>query len=193
MKLDQQSKLSHITISLHWLVGLLIIGLLGSGVYMVETKAYGTYDWHKSFGVLVLIFVIPRVLWRLRNGWPQPVASHKRYEHTLARCVHWTLIIGMCLMPLSGFVMSAMGGSGVPFFGLNLIGENNLSGEPGEFVPHNEFLAELFYFAHTTLSKIMIIAVILHVVGALKHHIVDRDGTLRRMLGEEIRFDQSQR
>lgn len=193
MQLDQQSKLSRTTISLHWLVGLLIIGLLGSGVYMVETKAYGTYDWHKSFGVLVLIFVIPRVLWRLRNGWPQPVASHKRYEQTLARCVHWTLIIGMCLMPLSGFLMSAMSGSGVSFFGMNLIGENNPSGEPGEFVPHNEFLSETFHFMHTTLSKIMIIAVILHVVGALKHHIVDRDGTLRRMLGEEIRFDQSQR
>jgi cytochrome b561 len=189
MQLDQQSKLSRTTISLHWLVGLFIIGLLGSGVYMVETRAYGIYDWHKSFGVLILVLVIPRVLWRLHNGWPQPAASHKRYEHILARSVHWTLIIGMCLMPLSGFLMSAIGGSGVSFFGINLIVENNPSGEPGQFVPHNQFLADLFHFVHTTSSKIMIIAVTLHVVGALKHHIVDRDGTLRRMLGEEIRCD----
>lgn len=67
--MDTYHKLSRQTVFLHWIVAVGIIGLLAVGVYMHETESFFLYPWHKSFGVLILLFVIWRIINRIKNGW----------------------------------------------------------------------------------------------------------------------------
>lgn len=184
MKLDTPSKFSPTTIALHWIVGLTMIGLLAVGVYMAETETYFLYQWHKSFGVAIFAVILLRVVWRLKNGWPTPVSQYKKWEHTLAKIVHWTLIIGTLLMPISGFLMSAVGGHGVDFFGIELVARNANPENAREALPHNETIAGLAHEIHEYAGFAIIGALVLHIAGAIKHHAVDKDATLRRMLGK---------
>lgn len=186
MQLDTREKFSHLTIALHWLVGLSIIGLLAVGVYMTETETGSLYPIHKAFGFLIFFVVLVRVVWRLKNGWPTPVSQYSQIEQILAKVVHWVLILGTLLMPVSGFLMSTMGGHGLDVFGLEVFARNVDPENPTKAMPINKDLASFAHSAHHWLGEAMIVAVILHVVGALKHHLIDRDGTLRRMLGARV-------
>jgi len=186
MKLDTPSKLSSNTLLLHWIVGIMMISLLGTGIYMEENEVFALYPWHKSFGVLLVGFVVLRVIWRLKNGWPTPVSDYSSLEKALSKVVHYLLIIGTILMPVSGFMMSAMGGHGVELFGLELVARNPNPANPQEVIALNGTLAGLGHEAHGLGGKVIIAAVVLHTAGALKHHIIDKDGTLRRMLGAEV-------
>lgn len=186
MKLDTHAKLSPITISLHWIVAIMMITLLSTGIIMEEFKLFALYPWHKSFGVLIILFVVLRVAWRIKNGWPTHAGDYTQIEKLLAKIVHWLLIIGTVLMPFSGFMMSAMGGHGVYFFGLELVPHNPDPSEPNKVIPLNASLAQIAHTMHGLGGNILIAAVVLHVVGALKHHMIDKDGTLRRMFGASI-------
>jgi cytochrome b561 len=186
MNKDGADKFATATVVLHWLVGISIIGLLAVGIYMEETKAYALYPLHKSFGVLIFFVAVARILWRIGNGWPVPAGDHQRWEHLLARAIHWLLIIGTVLMPISGFLMSSLGGHGVAVFGFELVPPNPDPANPDKVVAHNEMLAGLSHQVHGAAGVTMIVALLLHVAGALKHHVIDKDGTLRRMLGARI-------
>lgn len=186
MQLDTADKFSPITIALHWIVGLSIIGLLAVGVYMAETETRSLYPLHKSFGFLIFFIVVLRVVWRVRNGWPVPVSQYSSIEQILAKVVHWVLILGTLCMPISGFLMSTMGGHGLEVFGLEVVARNLDPENPAKSIPINKALAGFSHSTHHWLGEAMIVAVILHVAGALKHHLIDRDGTLRRMLGARV-------
>lgn len=186
MKVDTQEKLSFNTILLHWVVGIMMIGLIATGVYMEENEAFAIYPWHKSFGMVIVLFVVLRVLWRIKNGWPLPVSDYTSFEKILSRIVHYVLIIGSVLMPMSGFIMSALGGHGVELFGLELVARNPDPANPKEVIALNESLADFGQNMHGLGGKLLIIAVLLHIVGAFKHHLVDKDGTLRRILGTNV-------
>jgi len=183
MKFDTQSKLSTNTLVLHWVVGIMMIGLLASGIYMEENELFSFYPWHKSFGVLIATFVVLRVIWRIKNGWPSPVRNYTNIEKLLSKIVHYILIIGTVLMPVSGFIMSSMGGHGVDFFGMELIARNPDPANPQEVIALNGTFAGMGHSIHKFAGITIIVAVILHIAGALKHHIIDKDATLRRMLG----------
>ncbi|GAA4650025.1 cytochrome b [Kistimonas scapharcae] len=183
MQPDKPDRLSLVTIALHWLVAVSMIGMLAIGVYMVETETYSLYSWHKSFGVLIITMVIMRVIWRIKNGWPVPVSQYKSIEQSLAKAMHWILIIGTVLMPVSGTLMSAFGGNGVDLFGLELVPRNPDPENPGKVLAHNGDIAAFCHAMHHWLGYIVIGAVLLHITGALKHHCLDKDATLKRMLG----------
>lgn len=182
MKLDTKNKLSPITITLHWLVGITMLALLASGIYMVEQSAYAIYPWHKAFGFIIFFVVLIRVVWRLKNGWPQPVGQYHAIEHLLAHITHYVLIISTVLMPLSGFIMSAVGGHGVAVFGLEVVARNVDSA--GKVLAHDSSVAAIAHNIHHWVGELLIIVVGLHILGALKHHLFDKDHTLKRMLGK---------
>lgn len=184
--LDTKEKFSHLTVSLHWLVGVTIIALLAVGIYMEENEADALYLIHKSIGVLIFIAVLWRVIWRVRNGWPKPAGNYKKVERVLSKITHWILIIGTVLMPVSGMLMSGAGGHGFGIFGLELVAMNPDPLNPEEMIPLNQSLAELGHILHGAGGNLMILAILLHILGAFKHHLVDKDGTLRRMLGADI-------
>lgn len=186
MRADTSSRLSTPTISLHWIVAVMMLTLLATGIYMAQTSAYALYSWHKSFGVLIILFVILRVFWRWHNGWPPPVRNYLPWEKTLSRIVHYLLIIGTVIMPVSGFMMSALGGHGVALFGLELVARNPDPVNPQEVVPFNAVLAGIAHTVHGWAGYILAAGVLLHIAGALKHHLLDQDGTLRRMLGKTV-------
>lgn len=177
---DTPERFSHITLSLHWLIAIFIIGLMALGVYMSETASYGLYPTHKSLGIFIFVFIVIRVLWRWKNGWPQPTGNHSSLEQILAKLIHWILILGTLAFPISGMLMSYGGGHGLQLFGLDLISANLVDGKREVL---NGGLAGAASAVHGSLLPIMTAAILLHIAGALKHHIIDKDNTLKRMLG----------
>lgn len=127
---------------------------------------------HKSIGFTLLFIGVFFIIWRLLNLKPKFPNEMARWEVILATATHHSLYLVILLMPLSGVLMSFLGGRGLKWFGLtipNLIGEN-------------EILAGLFYQSHVWISYVVIALVLLHVTGALKHHYIDKNNILKRMM-----------
>lgn len=183
---DAQKQFSKITVALHWLVALGMVALLSVGIFMAETETYFLYPIHKSIGVLMFGLILARVVWRLINGWPVPVGDYQHWEHVLAKLIHWVLILGTLLMPISGMLMSGAGGHGIAVFGFELLAMNPDPNDAHAVIALNKTLAGLGHEIHEWLAYILIASIALHIAGALKHHVLDKDGTLRRMLGKAI-------
>lgn len=162
----------------HWLIALLVIGLLALGLYMSAQEpptpqVFKLYALHKSLGITVLALAVLRVLWRLYNAHPLPLPNHKAWEKVLAKAVHAFLYLSLFLMPLSGWVMSSAKGYSVSVFNLFTL---------PDFVPRSDSLAEAAEEVHEIAAYTLIAIVVLHAAGAIKHHVIDKDSTLRRML-----------
>ena len=186
MQRDTQHKFSSVTVMLHWIVGLTIIGLLASGVYMTEAGVHALYPWHKAIGFIVLFFVLARVVWRIKNGWPTPIGNNTKFMRGVASVIHWVLILCTVLMPVSGLIGSVIGGHGLSVFGLEVFAPNFSVDDPEKTLPINYELSKAGAMVHFYLGYVLIAAVILHILGALKHHIIDNDSTLKRMLGKQV-------
>lgn len=182
---DTKTKLSTATIAFHWVVALIMIGEISVGLYMSSYRVIPIYPWHKAIGVIALIVILARVAWRMRQGWPVPMSNYAKHEQILSKVIHWVLIIGTLVMPISGLMLSGAGGYGVYVFGLELIPDNVQTQPEFKVIPYNTTIADLGHWLHEVAGKLLIAAILLHVVGALKHHIADGDGTLRRMLGKQ--------
>lgn len=173
--------LSKSEIALHWIAGLGMIILIGVGMYMSRYEVFSLYPTHKSVGTILFAFILVRVVIRLRKGWPENVSEGAMWEHKLAKVIHWVLILGTIAMPLSGMIDAVMAGRGLSVFGLELIGASlNTEGQPQAI---NSALSNFAGSVHGVVGKVLIAAILLHIAGALKHHILDRDGTLSRMFG----------
>lgn len=184
--MDNQQKLSPVTITLHWIIALTVITLTGIGFYMSMFDFYPLYDWHKSFGVVIFAVVLLRVWWRIKNGWPIPVGEYPTFERRLAQATHWVLIVATVLMPVSGILYSALGGWGIKVFGWVMVAGNK-NPVTGQTEAIHAGLAQLGQVAHEWLGYLLAGAIILHIAGALKHHLIDKDRTLLRMLGRRQR------
>ena len=184
MELETQKKLSTTSIVMHWLVGISMIMLFAVGTYMERNEYIPIlYYMHKSIGTILFFVILYRIYWRFKLGWPPAASQYKKYEHILSKIVHWVLLLSTILFPISGLIMSGYGGYGIFIFELNLIAPN-IDPSSGYAIPFNSMLADAGHTVHSTLAKIIIAAFILHLVGALKHHFIDKDNTLKRMLGK---------
>ncbi|MEZ5525501.1 MAG: cytochrome b [Pseudomonadales bacterium] len=183
---DTRNQLSGLSVVLHWGVGLAVIGMLALGIYMEETETHSLYGLHKSIGVVVLVAALARVLWRYLNRWPSALSEDGALLRFVAKLAHWVLLLGTVLMPLSGLVMSVAGGHSVPFFGLELIAGNPDPADPTKALPRNEALAGFAHASHGIIANVVIAVLLLHIAGAFKHHLINKDGTLRRMLGRAV-------
>jgi len=165
-----------VAIFLHWVMAALIIALLILGLYMinlpVSLRKLKLFGWHKELGVLVLGLVIVRVAWRLANITPM-LLSLPRWEAIAARCTHWTFYLLMGVLPITGWIMSSAAGLPVSFFGLFVL---------PDIVAPNEDLRVLFQSIHGWLAYAMIALICLHVSAALKHHFINKDDIMKRML-----------
>lgn len=183
---DTKQKLSPVTIALHWFVGLSFILVLAVGFFMANTGTYSLYPLHKSFGALLFFFIVLRVVWRVMNGWPVALKDDNKLELLIAKVVHWALIIGTLIMPISGMLMSGAGGRGVFIFGLELFAANPDPANPGKVIALNGELAGLASDIHTLAGWVIAIAILAHIAGAIKHHHVYKNDTLLRMKGKEV-------
>lgn len=174
---NSETRYGAVTKSFHWVMALLILTLLAVGLTMEDLEPLKlklqVYGLHKSFGVLVLILAFVRIAWHIASKKPAFVAGLKAYEKTAARAVHAFLYIAMFGMPVSGWLMSSAAGRTVSFFGLC---------DLPNFVTENEGLRDTFGTIHEFLGYTLIIGIAAHVAGALRHHFISKDATLRRML-----------
>ncbi|MBU2709632.1 cytochrome b [Zooshikella harenae] len=183
---DTKEKLTLTTVVLHWVVAFGMISLIILGIYMTENHAYTLYPIHKSFGVILLFIVLFRTVWRFVNKLPKPVRQYTSLELLLSKIVHYSLIIGTLLIPISGIAMSTFSGHGVQLFNFVLIESNINPTEPGKVIALNTFLAETASFIHVISNYIVMFCISLHILAALKHHFYDGDTVLKRMLGQRI-------
>lgn len=172
---------------LHWSVAVLILFLLALGLWMDSlptttqeevARAAFLYSLHKTLGILTLLLVLLRIAWALVSVRPGLLNADRRLEAFAAVAIHWLLYGAILLMPLSGWLYHAAASGGAPIwwpFGLEL-------GQGLPLVPKDRAVARFFGTLHWALSWVIIVAVALHVLGALKHALIDRDGTLSRML-----------
>lgn len=172
--------ISTITKIMHSVVGITMILLIAVGIYMEETEAFFLFPIHKSIGVIVFFFAVYRIFVRIKEGWPEPIGTSSTIQLVLAKIVHWGLIIMSILYPVSGMMMSGGGGHGVPIFGFELIA-SNIDPVTGKAVAINEGISSLGHTLHESLTFVLIAFIILHAVGALKHHFIDKDQTIKRM------------
>lgn len=164
---------------LHWSTALSILCMLAYGFWMQglpQGSARGTaIRVHKSVGVVVLALVLARAMWRWREGLPEPAGRHRPWERRAARAMHGALIAATLLMPISGIARSLAYPRALALFGLPLI--------PQPFAVRQETLYVVSAALHDGLAFVLLALIALHVAAALKHHVLDRDDTLRRMIG----------
>jgi cytochrome b561 len=183
---------------LHWLIAICIFGMFALGWYMSELPkeapkqmAYDLFDWgiytwqlseeasprtfyfnlHKSLGVTIFALILIRILWRVTHKPPALLASYKAWERKLATGAHHLLYVLMVALPLSGIIMATYSKYGIKWFGADFI--KGLDNNP---------MRELFKEAHEIIGAIILLVLVLHIVGALKHKFIDKDDTLKRML-----------
>lgn len=191
------SRYTKTAIVLHWLIAFGILCMFGIGWYMSglpkdapKAMAYdlfdlGIYTWqlaeavsprtfyfnlHKSIGVTLLALITFRVFWRLTHEPPALLPTLKTWEKKLASVSHKALYFLMFAVPVSGLIMATYSKFGVKWFGFPLI--------PGL---DNKAVRETFLEVHEIAGIILLLVIILHVAGALKHKLIDKDETLKRM------------
>ena len=162
-------------ILLHWVLAFLIVGQVAVGWYMLfiekDPKSGWYFGIHKSFGMIVFLLVILRILWRAKHP-PAPLpASVPKWQVRLAHLTQWSLYVCMFLVPIIGFLGASYSQDGVAFFGSQL----------PTWVAPNDDTSEMFFSVHIALAWLMVSLIALHVAGALKHLLIDKDGVVRRM------------
>ncbi|RJL07550.1 cytochrome [Paracoccus aestuarii] len=165
--------------TLHWLTALLIIANIGLGLWAVYLPLDAmalkvqVFSLHKTLGITALAVALVRILWAFGQTRPAPVHPDRRAETLAAEAVHWTLYAAMVLVPVTGWVEHAATEGYAPI--LWPLGQ----GLP--LVPKSPALAMTMASVHTALAFLLIGSILLHVAGALKHALIDRDGVLARM------------
>ena len=195
--MNNNIKYTNVAIALHWLIGIAILFMFVLGWFMTElpketlkTTSFDIFNldlitWeveeeqsqrsfyfnlHKSVGLSLLLLIVLRMYWRFTHRPPAFLSSMKLWEKRLAKATHHSLYLLMFLIPLSGIIMSAGSKYGIKWFGIKVI--------PGF---DDKAIRELFFEFHEIFGLLLLLLLIFHILGAIKHSIIDKDGTLRRM------------
>lgn len=164
-------------ISLHWLMALLLIGLFAVGTYMHELPLspwkLQVYSWHKWAGVTAFMLVLIRLAWRFNHRPPALPAAMSRSEKMMANAGHIMLYLLMIVIPLTGWLMSSAKGVQTVYFGIIPF---------PDLLAKDKELGNLLRDVHAWLNYTLAAIVVIHISAALKHHFIDKDNVLTRML-----------
>ncbi len=180
-----------VTKSFHWLTAFLILSMIPLGVIAKElayqikdplipstgediARVAWLFSLHKTVGVALFFTALARITWAISQPKPGLLNGDKPLEAMAATTVHWVLYSSLVLVPLSGWIHHASTTGFAPIwwpFGDSL-----------PFVPKDELLARQTATFHWLACIVLVGALVLHIAGALKHHVIDKDSTLRRML-----------
>lgn len=180
-----------VTKTFHWLIALFILvnlplGLIANNMAeAIRDPATPTDDafisntavlfsLHKTLGIAIFFVALARITWALSQPKPALLNGDKPLESYAAETVHWLLYGSLLIVPLSGWIHHAAVTGYAPIwwpFGQTL-----------PFVPKDAGVADVFAGLHHLSKNVLIAAFVLHAAGALKHHVIDKDATLRRML-----------
>lgn len=186
--MNPTSRYSHIAITLHWVIAILLVGMVFYGWYMEGVRdalfagdatledVRSVYNTHKTVGLVILVLSLGRLAWRLTHPVPAMPEGMKPWERMAAHATHWTFYAIMIGMPIGGWV--AASSSEEPSWLLN----NPDLVLPRLPVPQSEGFHELAGSAHGAGGWVILILLGLHVAAALKHQFLDGDNLLARML-----------
>jgi len=180
---------THVAVFIHWVTALFIIGLLAVGKFMTgldeaDVLRFTLTQWHKTFGVLVLLLSCIRILWRLTHRAPPHPANAPAWEKFTASLSHFAFYLLILFLPLSGWAMASVSTLDIDTLLFNrihwphlpLIEWLNLSD-----IAARELWEHRFHHAHHVAGTVLIVLLLVHISAALKHHFVDKDVVLRRM------------
>jgi len=188
---NSSSRYGSVAKGFHWLTALLILSAIPLGLIANDlsqqilspdfdgsqetiSRVFLLFSLHKTIGVAVFFTAILRILWAISQPKPGLLHPDRKLESWAAETVHWLLYGSLVLVPLSGWIEHAATSGFAPIwwpFGQDL-----------PLVPKSESLAHVFAVLHVILGRVLIVALALHIAGAMKHHVIDRDATLRRIL-----------
>lgn len=195
--MNSASRYTKTAIVLHWLIAIGIFGMFALGWFMSDLPkeapkqmAYDLFNWgiytwqlaegasprtfyfnlHKSIGVTLFALIIIRILWRITHKPPALLSSYQAWERKLATGAHHLLYLLMIALPVSGVIMATYSKYGIKWFGIPFI--KGLDNTP---------MREVFETVHETIGIVVLVVLVLHIGGALKHKFIDKDETMKRM------------
>lgn len=165
-----------LTIFIHWITAISVIAMFVVGMWMVDLNYYSQWyklapHYHKSVGLLLFAITIARLVWRYNQPHPRPLGTP--IENRLASLAHGTLYLLLLTIFISGYLISTADGRGIDLF--NWFTVPGL----GEFINNQEDIAGE---VHEYLAYTLIGLVVLHALASIKHHFINKDSTLTRML-----------
>jgi len=171
---EETARYTGVAIALHWIIAALLIANIALG-FGHESFGKAATPWlmffHKAIGMTVLGLTLARLAWRLGHRPPAHDAVLKAWERGLASFIHWLFYAMLVAIPLTGWLLSSTGGRVTSFWGLFDIAP----------LPVPKSSRDLYEGAHELLGKLMIGLVLLHVAGALKHHLEGHRHLIGRM------------
>jgi cytochrome b561 len=166
---------------IHLFCVIIVFALIPLGFYMKgvgdEQVLITLYDLHKSLGVLILVMVVFRIYLRVKTVRPISPLNHSRLERGLSIITHKSLYALLLVMPVSGWLMSNAAGFPLSFFGLFAL---------PDLVTKNDETMTIYQSIHSIAGFVLITLIMLHAAGALKHHFIDKDTTLKRMSSKNL-------
>jgi len=166
-----------VSVLLHWLMALVIFGLFGVGFWMVDLTYYSAWyktapHYHKSVGIVLALLLLVRIGVLLKKGKPAALSSHSKIVQRASKATHVLLYLLLFFIVVSGYLISTADNRGIEVFNWFVL--------PGfgEFFPQQ---ADRAGWVHKWLAYSLIALAVLHALGALKHHFIDKDATLKRM------------
>ncbi|WIY24552.1 cytochrome b/b6 domain-containing protein [Parasedimentitalea psychrophila] len=192
---NSRSRYGSVAKGFHWVMALLILtaiplGLIANdlaqhirspefdGSLAVISRVFLLFSLHKTIGVAIFFTALLRILWAISQPKPGLLHPDRRLESWAAETVHWLLYGSLVLVPLCGWIEHAATSGFAPIwwpFGQDL-----------PLVPKSESVAHLFASMHVLFVRVLIVSLLLHIAGAVKHHVIDRDATLHRMLPGKV-------
>jgi len=164
-------------IALHWLVAFGILGAFSLGLYMqdlpISPAKLKLYSYHKWAGVTILLLVLARLAWRATHPPPPLPETLPVWQRRAAQAAHHLLYVLLLAIPVSGWLMSSAKGFQTVWFGVLPL---------PDLLARDKALGDLLALVHRSLNFSMAALVSVHVIAALKHHFLDRDLVLARML-----------
>jgi len=173
-----------ISIGLHWLVAILVLAMLGIGLYMTELGTsdplrYSLTQWHKSFGIVTMLLIVWRILWRLAYPAPALPEHLKGWEVRVAATSHVLLYLLMLIIPISGWVMVSASPLDLPTLVFNQFPWPHLP--LLDALTNKEVVSQQFRDVHEAAAKLLMLLLAVHIGAALRHRFVLNDGITARM------------
>jgi cytochrome b561 len=162
---------------IHWFSALIIIAMFGLGLWMVELTYYSQWyekapHWHKSIGIMLLLLTLFRLFWKLVTV--SPLTQGSAFEKIAAKAVHHAIYLNLLVIFISGYLISTADGRGIDVFDWFTI-----PGAGALFADQSDTAGNIHLIAAWTLISMAV----LHILAALKHHFINKDNTLRKMIG----------
>jgi cytochrome b561 len=174
---SRPSRYTRTAISLHWIIALIILAGFSLGLYMhdlpLSPQKLKYYSWHKWIGITIFLLAVLRVAWRLAHPAPALPATMSLWQRKAAVVSHGLLYVLILVIPITGWLYSSASGVKVVYLGLVPL---------PDLVSANKPLAAALKLVHKTLNFTLAAIVVMHAAAALKHHLIDRDDVLVRML-----------